>query len=273
MRLATGMNIKFIKRSSPRFFIVFASLFFVACGSHVENAAPTASPSVTPLPIAELLRMADDDYANRANLERVRAGLKTLRRIRAVEHDNYEAAWRVARLDYTLGDRTTDDKEREQAYTDGIEAGETATRAQPDRVEGHFWLGANYGGYAEFKGVIYGATYADKLRREMETVLKLDESYEGGSAFLALGQLDLELPQMLGGDPTRAAANLEKGLRYGANNALLHLRLAEAYLQLKRKDDARRELNWIVNAKPDPDYLPEHEEALKRARELLDKNF
>jgi Tfp pilus assembly protein PilF len=107
----------------------------------------------------------------------------------------------------------------------------------------------------------------------METVLKLDESFEGGSAFVALGQLDLELPQMLGGDPARAAATLERGLRYGANNSLLHLRLAEAYLQLKRKDDARRELNWIVNAKPNPDYLPEHDKALKSARELLDKSF
>lgn len=253
--------------------VIFSLLAFAACGSRSEEATPSASPSVTPLPVSELLRSADDDYANRANLDRMRAGLKTLRRIRAVEHDNYEAAWRVARLNYMLADRTTDDKEREQAFSDGFEAGETATKAQPERVEGHFWLGANYGGYAEFKGVIYGATYADKLRREMETVLKLDESFEGGSAFLALGQLDLEMPQMLGGDPARAAATLEKGLRYGANNSLLHLRLAEAYLQLKRKDDARRELNWIVNAKPDPAYLPEHEKALKSARELLDKSF
>jgi tetratricopeptide (TPR) repeat protein len=268
------MNRKLISRRTLRLLIVIALLALAACGSGSQDASvSSASPSVTPLPVAELLRRADDDYANRASVERVREGLKTLRRIRAVEHDNYEAAWRAARLNYMLGDRATDDKEREQAFTDGMEAGETATKAQPGRVEGHFWLGANYGGYAEFKGVIYGATYADKLRREMEMVLKLDESFEGGSAFLALGQLDVELPQMLGGDATRAAATLEKGLRYGANNALLHLRLAEAYLQLKRKDDARRELTWIVNAKPDPDHLPEHEKALKHARELLDKSF
>jgi tetratricopeptide (TPR) repeat protein len=267
------MNTELISRRSLRLLLAVAPLALMACGSSSQDASPSASPSVTPPPVAELLRAADDDYANRANLERVHAGLKTLRRVRAVDHDNYEAAWRAARLDYTLGDRATDDKEREQAFTDGMEAGETATKAQPGRTEGHFWLGANYGGYAEFKGVIYGATYADKLRREMETVLKLDESFEGGSAFLALGQLDVELPQMLGGDAARAAATLEKGLRYGANNALLHLRLAEAYLQLKRKDDARRELNWIVNAKPDPNYLPEHEKALKHARELLDKSF
>jgi tetratricopeptide (TPR) repeat protein len=207
----------------------------------------------------------------------VREGLKTIRRIRAVEYDNYEAAWRAARLDYTLGDRICDDKEHakecEEAFTDGIEAGETATRVEPNRTEGHFWLGANYGGYAEFKGALYGITYADKLRKEMETVIKLDESFEGGSAYLALGQLDLELPQMFGGDPQRAVKTLETGLRFGANNPLLRLELAQAYLATKRKEDARRELNWVINSKPDADFLPEHNEAVKTARELLVKNF
>jgi tetratricopeptide (TPR) repeat protein len=255
------------------FVVAVVSLLLVACGSRSDEAQPSASPPGTPLPVAELLRNADESYAQREDLARVREGLQTLRHIRAVQHDNYEAAWRTARLDYTLGDRSTDDKEKEQAFTDGMEAGETAARAQPDKPEGHFWLGANYGGYAEFKGVLYGATYVEKLRKEMETVVKLDESFAGGSAYLALGQIDIEMPQMLGGDPARAVATLEKGLRIDANNPLLHLRLAEAYLATKRKDDARRELNWIVNAKPNPDYLPEHKDALKHARELLDRNF
>jgi hypothetical protein len=249
------------------------SLAFASCGRSAKEATPSPSPPVTPLPVAELLRTADEAYAERDNLERVREGLKTLRRIRAVEQDNYEAAWRTARLDYTLGDRSTDDKEREQAFTDGIEAGETATRVEPNRAEGHFWLGANHGGYAELKGALYALPEAQKIRAEMETVLKLDEGFEGGSAYLALGQLDLELPEMLGGDAARAVATLEKGLPYGANNALLRLQLAEAYIAVKRKDDARRELNWVVNSKPNPGYEPEHNEAVKRARELLAKNF
>jgi tetratricopeptide (TPR) repeat protein len=267
------MIFKLISRASLAITFVVVSLAFVACGTRTQDASPSASPSVTPLPIAELLRRADEQYAKRGDLEEVREGLKTIRRIRAVEYDNYEAAWRAARLDYTLGDATTDDKERELSFTDGIEAGETATRVEPNRAEGHFWLGANYGGYAEFKGALYGITYADKLRKEMETVIKLDEGYEGGSAYLALGQLDLELPQMFGGDPQRAVKTLETGLRFGANNPLLRLELAQAYLATKRKEDARRELNWVINSKPDADFLPEHDEAVKSARELLAKNF
>lgn len=267
---------KLISHAPPRRAVVLAlvALVCIACGSRTQDAQPAPSPSATTLPVAELLRAADAAYDERANLERVREGLKTLRRIRAIEHDNYDAAWRTSRLDFMLGDKSTDDKEREQAFLDGIEAGETATRVQPNRPEAHFWLGANHGGYAELKGALYAIPEAQKVRTEMETVIKLDEAgYEGGSAYLALGQLDLELPEMLGGDPARAVATLEKGLRYGANNALLHLQLAEAYLAVKRKDDARRELNWIVNSKPSPGYAPEHDDAVKSARELLTKNF
>ena len=256
-----------------------AALSLVGCRSGADESQPSASasPTVTHLPAGELIKRADEDYAARDDLARVRDGLQTLRRIRAVNHNDYEAAWRTARLDYTLADRlgdsAADTKEKEQAFTDGIEAGETATSAEPNRAEGHFWLGANYGGYAEFKGVLTGTGYAEKLRKEMEAVLKIDETYEGGSAYVALGQLDLEMPEMLGGDPNRAVATLEKGLKVDPSNALIHLRLAQAYLALKRKDDARRELNWIVNSKPDPEFLPEHNDAVKQAREMLGRNF
>jgi tetratricopeptide (TPR) repeat protein len=263
-----------LRSTATLFFVITAvALSLVACGSRAREDQPSASPSVTPLPVAELLRSADEAYAGREDLARVRKGLETLRHIRAVRYDDYEAAWRTARLDYTLGDRSTDDKEREQAFTDGMEAGETATKIEPNKPEGHFWLGANYGGYAEFKGLIYGATYAEKLRKEMETVIKLDENFEGGSAYVALGQLDTELPEMLGGDPARAVSTLEKGLHIDPNNALIHLHLAEAYLATKRKDDARRELNWVINSKPDPEHLPEQKDAVKQAHELLSKNF
>ncbi|HEX8163462.1 MAG TPA: TRAP transporter TatT component family protein [Pyrinomonadaceae bacterium] len=255
----------------PKLALAAVAAAVSACGSRTPEAGPSPPPSATPLPVAELLRRADEAYAARENLAAVMEGLTTLRRISAVERDNYDAAWRTARLNYTLGDKATDAAAREQAFLDGIAAGETAAKAQPERPEGHFWLGANLGGYAKLKGVLYGITSAEKMRKEMEAVIRIDESFQGGSAYLALGQLDTELPQMLGGDPARAVATLEKGLRYGANNSLMHLRLAEAYIAARRKPDARREVNYILNATPDPEYLPEHREAVKGAQELLRK--
>ena len=62
-------------------------------------------------------------------------------------------------------------------------------------------------------------------------MIKLDEGFLAGSAYLGLGQLYLQAPRMLGGDRQKAVEYLEKGLRFGKDNALLRLRLAEAYHQ------------------------------------------
>ncbi|HEV2880051.1 MAG TPA: TRAP transporter TatT component family protein [Pyrinomonadaceae bacterium] len=248
-----------------------ALLFAVACSAPSETAAPAPNSNTKPSP--ELLQQADQSYAQRDDLARVREGLETLRRARAVDYANFDVAWRTARLNYTLGDKTTDATEREKAFREGIEAGETAVRVEPQRVEGYFWLGANQGGYAQSRGPLYGLSAAEGLRKQMETVLKLDEGFQGGSAFMVLGRLDLELPTMLGGDPKRAVETLERGMKYGENNSLYRLRLAEAYIRNKRMDDARKQINYILNMTPHPDFVPEHREAVTKAKELLDKRF
>lgn len=254
-------------------FALCALLLTASCSASSESAPTNATTSGNSKPNPELLKQADECYAGRDDLARVREGLETLRRARAVNQADFDAAWRAARLNYTLGDKSPDAAEREKAFRDGIEAGETAVRVAPERVEGHFWLGANQGGYAQTRGPLYGLSAAETLRKEMETVLKLDEGFQGGSAFMVLGRLDLELPSMLGGDPKRAVETLERGLKYGEQNSLYRLRLAEAYIRNKRMDDARKQINFILNMTPHPDFLPEHKEATTKAKELLEKRF
>ena len=143
-----------------------------ACSSSTQSATDTVR--VNPTPDPALLAQADDCYAHRAEPERLRAGLELLKRARAVAPINYDAAWRMARIAYTLGDQAKDDKEREAAFREGIEAGEAAVRIEPNKPEGHFWLGANYGELAQTEGPLSGLSDADKLRHEMETVQQLD---------------------------------------------------------------------------------------------------
>ena len=90
---------------------------------------------------------------------------------------------------------------------------------------------------------------------------------------MALGQIDLETPRMLGGDAKKAVEILEKGLRFGENNALYRLRLSQAYLAVDRKEDARKQLDMILSATPNPDFLPEHQDALTQAKEILQRDF
>jgi len=183
--------------------------------------------------------------------------------------DNYDAAWRLAKFNYYLATHLNDNNS-ERAFREGIEAGKTAVKLQPDKPEGHFWLGANYGGALQ-SDTISGLASLEDVRKEMETVLKINEGYQDGSAYMVLGLLDLKAPKIVGGDPQRAVAEMEKGLRFGGTNAFLRLHLAEAYQAVGRTADARRQLNAILSLTPDPNYLPELKEAQTQARQMLDK--
>jgi hypothetical protein len=215
------------------------------------------------------IAQADNQYAQREDLARVRQAIIFLRQARTADFGNYEARWKLAEFNYFLGENTTDKTERETAFRDGIEAGKEAVKLQPEKAEGHFWLGANYGGSAQ-TSTLAGLSSVNDIRTEMETVLRLDESYEDGSAYMVLGQLYLEAPKMLGGDTLKAIQILEKGRRYAETNSAYRLELAKAYLAVERKADARKELNAIINMKPDPSYMPEHKRSLEEAHKLLD---
>ena len=236
----------------------------LGCSTPAEPAVSTPSSGRS---AAESIAQADELYAQRADVMKVRQGLIALRQAAAEHATNYEVAWRVAKYNYYLGSHTTDETEQEKAFHDGTEAGKLAVKLNNDRPEGHFWLGANYGGNAEIS-TLAGLAEIEDIKREMEAVLKIDESFQSGSAYMALGQVYLKAPRILGGDVSKAIEYLEKGLKFGPNNALLRLRLAEAYAEAKRIPDAHRELKTLFESQPSPGYEPEHSDAVRVGREL-----
>ena len=220
-------------------------------------------------PAPQLISQADQFYAQREDLKQLEQGIVRLRQAAAGDPNSYDADWRLAKFDYYLATHT-DGEYRDRAFREGVDAGKTAVALQPDKPDGHFWLGANYGGSLESES-ISGLASLEDVRKEMDTVLKLDEGYQDGSAYMVLGLLDLKAPKIVGGDPQRAVAEMEKGVKFGKGNAFLRLHLAEAYRAVGRPDDARQQLEAILSMTPDPNYLPELHEAQAQARQLLDK--
>lgn len=256
---------------SPVRAAALACVLLTACASTPPPAPP--APPAPSAPAADTTAQADKLWSQRADLDRIREGIMLLRHARTSDTANYETAWRLARFAYYLGTHATDEGERDTAFREGIAAGQVAVQIAPDKADGHFWLGANIGGRTELQNLLGGLAAVEDIRREMQAVLRIDEGYQSGSAYMALGRVDLEVPEVLGGDRQRAVASLEKGLRFGDKNALLRLDLAEAYLATKRKDDARKQLRAILTMTPDPNYLPEYQQAVDGARELLGKKF
>jgi Tfp pilus assembly protein PilF len=250
-----------------RVLLVTIGLFVLAtsCRSPAKVEQPTNSGQSA----AEYISQADQLYAQRDDLVHVRQAVVLLRHARTVDPGSYDAAWKLARYNYYLATHIEGD-ERDKAFREGIKAGKAATQLQNDRPEGHFWLGANYGASLD-SSLVAGLANTKDVRDEMAAVLKLNEGFQDGSAYMVLGLLELKTPKLLGGDSQKAVAEMEKGLRFGPGNAFLRLHLAEAYVDVGRSEDARQQLNAIINMTPDPNYLPEYKEASAAARQLLEK--
>ena len=210
---------------------------------------------------------ADQLYAQREDLGKLRQAVALLRQARIEDYGSFDAAWKLSRAFYYLGDHSTDERERDNSFREGEEAGKAAVKLDDSKAEGHFWLGANYGGNAK-NSTLASLSSVDDIRNEMERVLKIDEGFQAGSAYMVLGQLYLQAPRMLGGDIDKAIGYLEKGLKFGETNALLRLRLAEAYHAAKRDGEARKQIAYITTMKVDPNYTAEYKQAIEEAKKL-----
>ena len=250
--------------------IVSLSLVAILAGISCRKAATATYDRVSVRPTAETVAEADKFYAGRVDLVKVRQGIVSLRQAQADDPANYDLAWRLAKFNYYLGAHSPNSTEQDKAFHEGIDAGKLAVQLQDGKPEGHFWLGANYGGSAQIS-VLAGLSEIEDIKHEMETVIKLDEGYQAGSAYMVLGQVYLESPKLLGGDTQKAIGYLEKGVKLGPTNALLRLRLAEAYAQDHRNADAQKQINALMAMQPTPDYEPEYNEAVTEARKLQEK--
>jgi tetratricopeptide (TPR) repeat protein len=254
--------------------LVTSALFSVVFGAVACNNGASQSPASTggadAKMAADKLAEAEPLYDGREDMTKARLAVTALRQAHAADYGNYEAAWKLARAAFYVGDRTDNETERDQMFREGTDAGKAAVQLQANKPDGHFWLGANYGGSAAHSTLSNLSSFQD-IKGEMEAVLKLDESYQGYSAYLGLGRLYLQAPKMLGGDPAKAVEYLEKGVKLNPNNTLMRYELASAYETVDRHAEAKKQIEILMAATPDPKYIAEHKQALEDAKKLLEK--
>jgi tetratricopeptide (TPR) repeat protein len=219
---------------------------------------------------ADKLAEAEPLYEGREDMNKARLAVTTLRQAHAADYSNYEAAWKLSRAAFYVADRTDNDTERDNMFREGTEAGKAAAALQPNKPDGHFWLGANYGGTAAHSTLSNLSSFTD-IKTEMEAVLKLDEGYQGYSAYIGLGRLYLGAPRVLGGDVSKAIEYLEKGVKLNPNNTVMRYYLAEAYETANRDADAKKQIETILTMTPDPKYVAEHKDAVVKAKKLQEK--
>lgn len=219
---------------------LFTPVFATPVFAQPKTKTAAAPASANPFQEADSLFTLGDDPG------RDKQAMGVIEKALGPNANDYQWLWRAARVYYFVGD-TAPKGEKLPYFEKGISVGLRAVAAQSEGAEGHFWLGVNYGGYSDQKGVFKALATVKKIRAEMETVLRLNDRYQDGGAYLALGEMDRQLPRFFGGSMARAIERLEKGLTVAPNNLEIKLALGQAYEEKGRKEDARRMYQEIIN--------------------------
>jgi tetratricopeptide (TPR) repeat protein len=209
-------------------------------------------------------------YRDRATLSSARSAAAIWDARLKADASSFEAAWKLARAMYWLGGHDTESARRADLER-GVEAGRSAAALERQRPEGYFWMAAAMGELAESFGLRQGLKYRGEIKDALETVLRLDPSYQKGSADRALGRWYFKVPSLFGGSKKKSEEHLRKSLTYDPDSTASHYFLAETLFDMDRDAEAREELRKTIATPVDPEWAPEDREFKKLAEERLKK--
>jgi tetratricopeptide (TPR) repeat protein len=215
----------------------------------------------------EIMLRADALYDERARIENVRES------IRLLEEDgqasDYEAAWRLGRALFFLGQEALDTTEAREFHARGASLCKRAVRMEEARVEGHFWLGVNRALLAGLEKSFSAMMDALSARRSLKRAVQLDSSYHGAGPLRVLARLQHKLPFLLGGSRQRARENFERAIALAPANTVTRLYFAELLLETGDQAGARRELESLLTSEDDQGWAFEQARDRRLAREML----
>jgi tetratricopeptide (TPR) repeat protein len=99
----------------------------------------------------------------------------------------------------------------------------------------------------------------------------IDSDFQQGSADRALGRWYQKVPGLFGGSNDKSVQHLQRSLTYDPASTASHFFLAETYLDMNRKDQARQEAQKVLELPVNPNWAPEDREFKQKAKALLER--
>jgi tetratricopeptide (TPR) repeat protein len=141
-----------------------------------------------------------------------------------------------------------------------------AVRLAPGNGAAHYWRGCMLLHEADAEQSL-GKT--NEALRDLEKAESLQPSVDDGGPSRMKGRVLAEMPFLFGGSLSKAVAAYRKSLEIAPDRITTHLWLGEAYLEAKKPELARKELDWVVAAKARPGHEKEDGKDQREAAEKL----
>ncbi len=219
----------------------------------------------------DLIAQADEMFLQMSDMNTANKVLELYRLALGKTEDKYQAFWRISRIHYFIGSHTEGKKEMQALFAQGVYYGKKAIAAESEKPDGHYWLAVNHGKYGETKGVMKSLFLVKPIKKSLNKVIELDRTYEDGGADRVLGRVFFKLPGLAGGSKDKSMEHLEKSKALGPDDPVTRVYLAETYLAKDKIEEARAELEYVLNMEPDPRWVLGLAQAKAGAEELLKK--
>ncbi|MEP5611175.1 MAG: tetratricopeptide repeat protein [Cyclobacteriaceae bacterium] len=169
--------------------------------------------------------------------------------------------------------------DRKATYEKAIEIGEKELVKYPDHVALRYYYVSNLARWGQVIGVIQASKngLVNRIKTQSEEILILDPLFAEAGAQRILGAMHLKVPKipfiLKWPSKERALELLEQAYNsFPANpgNTMLY---AEALLEDKQDDEAKKLLEELMSREPRKDRFLEDMSSLAKAKEIYDKEF
>jgi len=228
---------------------------------------------LSPTGAASELDFLDEAWEQRADMDLV---AETLEKAREMDEElgNPDFLWRKARLYYWYGDYVAQERNYKlENFDRGLELVERAAELDDTNPDIFYWKASLTGMRGQTRGVLQSLFMVSPMKEALEKTIELDPEY--ASAYYVLGILYREVPgwPLSIGDDAKSVEYLEKALSFEPDNLEWKLELALSLLEKGERNQARNNLEDILDYELEEDTPLEWVRAQEKARDLLEEEF
>ena len=165
-------------------------------------------------------------------------------------------------------ERANSEDDKIAAYAKARDYAKRAIELAPKDADAHLWYAITLGSWSQAKGLLRSALGLRELRKEVDTVLRLDP--DNIEAHIMAGSIARELPAVLGGDRQDAERHFKTAQRLDPRLTGARLELAQLYVNMGRYAEAQRELEALLAERAPTDRPRWTTKEAPRARKMLE---